>query len=150
MLDNIERDIKAAMLAGDKAKVETLRGLKSAILNEAIATGVKEEGLSDEAAQKVLVRESKKRSEAAELYKQGGNDQRAEAELAEKAIIDSYLPEQASEDEILAAVAAELAIIEHPSMQDMGKIVGAVRGRLGAGANGATIARLVKQAIESK
>ena len=147
MLEQIERDLKVALLAGDKTKVETLRGLKSAILNETIAQGAKDSGLNEEQIQKVLARESKKRSEAAELYKKGGNDERAEAELSEKVIIDNYLPEQMDEGQVAAAVDEEIAKMESPSMADMGKIIGAVRANLGAGADGSVIARLVKEKI---
>lgn len=150
MQENIERDLKAALLAGDKVKVETLRGLKSAIHNETIAQGAKDSGLPDEQIQKVLARESKKRTEAAELYKRGGNNERAEAELAEKAVIDTYLPKQIDESEIAVAVSEEMAKIEAPSMADMGKIIGAVKAKLGIGADGATIARLTKQGLEQK
>ena len=135
------------MLAGDKTKAETLRGLKSAILNEAIAAGTKDTGLTDEQIQRVLAKEAKKRQEAADLYKQGGNADRAGAELAEKVIIEAYLPEQASEAEIQKAVDEEVAKLESPSQSDMGQIIGAVRGRLGASADGATIAKLVKEKL---
>ena len=150
MQNKIDSDLKAALLAGDKVKVETLRGLKSAIHNEAIAQGAQESGLKDEEIQKVLAREAKKRAEASELYKQGGNSQRAEDELAEKAIIDGFLPEQMDEAEIAKAVDEEIAKIKSPQLSDMGKIIGAVRGRLGAGADGATIAKLVKAQLEQK
>src|SRR3990167_5193953 len=132
MQNKIDSDLKAALLAGDKVKVETLRGLKSAIHNETIAQGAQESGLKDEDIQKVLAREAKKRAEAAELYKQGGNSQRAETELSEKAIIDNYLPEQLDETEIAMAVDEEIANIESPQLSDTGRIIGAVRARLGA------------------
>ncbi|MEX0881466.1 MAG: GatB/YqeY domain-containing protein [Candidatus Saccharimonadales bacterium] len=147
MQEKIESDLKTVLLAGDKPKVETLRGLKSAILNETIALGAKESGLNDEQIQKVLTRESKKRAEAAELYKKGGNNERAEAELAEKAIIDAYLPEQMDEAQIAAAVEEEMTKIESPTIADMGRIIGTVKAKLGAGADGATIARLVKEKL---
>lgn len=150
MLEKIEGDLKSALLAGEKAKVETLRGLKSAILNETIALGVKDSGLNEEQLQKVLARESKKRVEAAELYKKGGNTERADSELAEKAVIDVYLPEQIGESQIASAVAAEIDRLESPSMADMGQVIGAVKAKLGAGAAGATIARLAKQSLEQK
>jgi hypothetical protein len=147
MQEKIESDLKSALLAGDKAKVETLRGLKSSLLNEAIAQGTKDTGLTDEQIQKVLSKESKKRVEAADLYKQGGNNERAEAEMAEKAVIDAYLPDQVDESAVAAAVNEEVAKIESPTMADMGKIIGSVRAKLGAGADGSTIARLVKEKL---
>ncbi len=147
MLEKIEGDLKTALLAGEKDKVETLRGVKSAILNEAIAQNARDKGLDDEQIQKVLARESKKRQEAADLYKQGGNNEKAEAELAEKDIIDAYLPEQVDEPAIKAAVDEEVAKLDSPQMSDMGKIIGAVKARFGTSADGATVARLVKEKL---
>ncbi len=147
MQDKIDADIKTAMLAGDKTKAETLRGLKAAILNETIAQGARDSGLSDEQIEKVLSKEAKKRTEAAEMYKQGNSAERAEAELAEKAVIDAYLPDQVDESAIASAVSEEVAKFDSPTPADMGKIIGAVRAKLGAGADGATIARLVKDQI---
>jgi uncharacterized protein YqeY len=145
--DKIDSDLKSALLAGEKAKVETLRGLKSAILNEAIAQGAKDSGLDDGQIQKVLSKESKKRSEAAELYKKGGNEERAEAELAEKAVIDAYLPEQADESQITAAVDKAMAGMESPTMADMGRVIGLVKAELGPTADGAAIAKIVKEKL---
>jgi len=150
MQDKIDADIKSAMLAGDKVKAEALRNIKSALQNEAIAQGVRDQGLSDEQSQKVLVREAKKRAEAAELYAKNGAKNRTAAELAEKELIETYLPEQASEDDVMKAVDEEMANAGEVSMTDMGRIIGAVRGRLGGSADGALIAKLVKEAIESK
>lgn len=147
MQDKIDQDLKQALLGGDKAKAETLRGLKSALLNEAIAQNARDSGLSDEQIQKVLARESKKRQEAADMYKQGGSDERAKAELAEKAIIDNYLPEQMSQEEVAKIVDEEIARAGAQTMQDMGRIIGAVRGRAGGTADGALIARLVKEKL---
>lgn len=147
MQEQLDKDIKAAMLAGEKTKAETLRVIKSVIQNEAIAQNAQAEGLSDEEIQKVLFKESKKRTEAIELYENAGEKDRAEAEKAEKAIIDAYLPEQVSEADIAKAVEAEVAKLESPQMSDMGKVIGAVRGQLGAGADGSIIARLAKEKL---
>jgi len=143
--EQIDADIKAAMLSGDKTKAETLRTVKSTLLNEAIAAGARDSGLPDDQVQNILSKESKKRQEAADLYVKGGSQERADAELAEKKIIDSYLPEQASEADIKAAVQAELAKLDNPGPQNMGQIIGAVRGQLGPAANGALIAKIVKE-----
>lgn len=148
MQEQIDKDLKAALLAGDKAKTETLRGLKSAILNEAIAAGVKDSGLNDEQIQKVLAKEAKRRQEAADLYKQGGNLERAELELAEKSIIENYLPKQLNESEVAKVVDEELSKLDKPQPSDMGRVIAAVRNRLGATADGATIAGLVKQRLQ--
>jgi len=148
MQDQLERDLKAALLAGDKQKAEVLKGVKNAILYEAVAKKLPRDQIGDELILAVLARESKKRQEAADIYKQGGSDERAEAELAEKAILDSYLPEQASEEDIKQAVGEEVAKLSSPSSSDMGTVIGAVRAKFGATADGATIARLTKQALE--
>jgi len=147
MQEKINQDLKIAMLGGDKAKTEVLRGLKSAILNEVISSGARENGLNDEQIQKVLAREAKKRTEAAELYKKAGATDRVEAELSEKKIIEAYLPEQLSEADISAAVTAEISHLDNPAPADMGKIIGAVKAKLGTQADGATIARLVKERL---
>ncbi|HEX5448091.1 MAG TPA: GatB/YqeY domain-containing protein [Candidatus Saccharimonadales bacterium] len=148
MQDQIDKDLKTALLGGDKAKVETLRTVKSALLNEAIAVGARDSGLSDEQIQKVLARESKKRQEAAELYQQGGAPDRAQKELAEKVVIDSYLPEPMSEDEVAKIVDEEIAGAGQPTSADMGRIIGAVRGRAQGRADGALIAKLVKEKLQ--
>src|SRR3954462_11571922 len=98
----IDRDIKTAMLAGQKTLVTTLRGLKSTILYAEVAKGSREEGLSDPEAIELLAKEAKKRQESADLYKQGGSPERAEAELTEKQVIEQYLPKQLTEDELQA------------------------------------------------
>jgi uncharacterized protein len=147
MQDKIDSDLKAALLAGDKQKTETLRGLKAALLNEAIAAGARDTGLSDEQIQKVLAREAKKRSEAAEMYDSAGETERAAKENAEKATIEVYLPEQLGEAAIAAAVDQQIAALGATSPADMGKVIGAVKAKLGSAADGATIAKLVKEKL---
>jgi uncharacterized protein YqeY len=143
----IDADIKSAMLSGDKVKAETLRGIKTALQYEAVSLGVKDRGLDQQQAQKVLAREAKKRADTAEIYNKAGEAERAAKEKAEKALIDAYLPEQASEDDVKAAVEAEIAKLDSPTPADMGKIIGAVRSQLGPSADGALIAKLVKEKL---
>jgi uncharacterized protein YqeY len=143
----IERDLKTALLAGDKTKAETLRGLKSAILNETIAQNARDSGLSNEQIQKIFAGEAKKRQEAADLYKQGGSQERAAAELAEKAIIEAYLPAQIDESEVAKLVDEAVSQAGQPTMADMGRIIGAVRAQVGPQADGALIAKLVKEKL---
>lgn len=145
--EQIESDLKTAMLAGDKAKAMTLRGVKSALLNEAISQNARETGLTDDQVQKILAKESKKRQEAADLYMQGGAQERASAELAEKTVIDGYLPEQMGEEQVAKLVDEEIAKLDNPTMQNMGQIIGAVRQRTAGQADGAVIARLVKEKL---
>ena len=149
MQQKLERDIKAAMLAGDKTRSEVIKGLKNALQYEAVAQNSPDRILSEEQAQAVLAREAKKRQEAADLYKQGGSTERAGQELAEKQIIEEYLPEPMSGTQLAELVKAAVAAVTAPTLADMGKIIGAVKAKAGTGADGATIARLVKQALES-
>jgi uncharacterized protein YqeY len=149
MQEQIDRDLKAAMLSGDKQKVEVLRGLKSAMQYEALNLRTEDRKLSDEQALKVVARESKKRQETAELYRNNDEANRAEAELNEKKVIDEYLPEQLSEEDITKVVDEEVGKLSATAPSDMGKVISAVRGRLGAQADGATIARLVKERLSA-
>lgn len=142
-------DVKSAMLAGESLRVETLRGLKSAIQYAEVAARKREEGLSDEEILNLFAKEAKKRQESADLYKQGGATERAEKELTEKAIIDAYLPAQLSEAEILTVVEAAIAAEQAEGMQAMGKVIGAVKAKVGNSADGSIIARLVKERLSA-
>jgi hypothetical protein len=142
----IDDDLKTAMLAGDKVLVTTLRGLKSAILYAELAAGKRDEGLPGPEIIDVLTKEAKKRQESADLYEQGGSQERANAELKEKAVIAKYLPEQLSEEDLQKLVDEAVAQIGN-NPQKMGQIIGAVKQKAGAAADGATIAKLVKEKL---
>jgi len=131
----IDADLKAAMLAGDRSKVETLKMIKTAVQYD------------NDQVQKVLAREAKKRAETADLYEKANEPDRAAAEKAEKAIIDEYLPAQVDEAEVSKAVDEEFAKLDSPTAADTGKVIAAVRGRLGTGVDGGVIARLVKEKL---
>jgi uncharacterized protein YqeY len=143
----IEQDLKAALLAGDKAKVMTLRGLKSALLNVKVAEGKRETGLTDDEIIVILSKEAKKRQESADFYVQGGSQERADAELGEKALIETYLPAQLSEEEVAKVVDATIAELQATGMAAMGQVVGAVRQKTQGTADGSVIARLVKERL---
>src|SRR5690348_5859158 len=96
----IDQDLKTALLAGDKVLATTLRGLKSVILYAEVAKGMREQGLPDDEIVVLFSKEAKKRQESADLYKHGGNEEKAAAELEEKKVIESYLPAQMSEEEL--------------------------------------------------
>jgi uncharacterized protein YqeY len=145
--DQLERDLKAAMLAGEKDKTEVLKGIKNALQYEAVSQKSGDRSLSEEQTLKVLARESKKRQETAELYKNAGEQERAKKELYEKEIIDAYLPKQLSEEEISKTVIEEIKNMGASSPAEMGRVIGAVKGKLGASADGSVIARLVKENI---
>ena len=89
----LEDDIKKALLAGDSARATTLRTLKSTLLNVKVAEGKRDSGLSDQEVITIFSKEAKKRQESADMYVQGEAQEKADKELAEKAIIEEYLPE---------------------------------------------------------
>lgn len=146
--DRIAADLKSAMLARDEVKVQTLQGLKSAILYEEVAKKVRDTGLDESQIEQVVAREAKKRDEAAELFEKGGNAESAAKERTEKEILGAYLPEQMSEAEILVVVQETIAELKPEGMKDMGRVIGAVKGRLGNTADGAIVAKLVKESLQ--
>ncbi len=145
--EQIDQDIKQAMLGGDKVLTTTLRGLKSAILYVEVAKNKRDEGLGDDEIIEVLSKEAKKRQESADLYVQGGNQEKAELELTEKTVIEKYLPAQLSEEDIQTVVDKVITETGAAGMQAMGQVIGAVKGQLGASADGSVIARLVKERL---
>src|SRR5579871_1791390 len=107
--EQIDQDLKNALMSGDKTKVSALRLIKSAIGYEEVAKNKRDSGLSDEETISLLAKEVKKRDESALLYKQGGDEERAQKELDEKKLIENYLPEQLSEDEVASLVDQAIA-----------------------------------------
>lgn len=145
--ERIEQDLKTALLARDAQRATTLRGLKSVLLNVKIETGKRDTGLDDEEVLAVLSKEAKKRQESADMYVQGGDQSRADAELAEKAIIENYLPEQLSEADIAKLVEEAIAETGAQGSAGMGQVIGAVRAKAGTAADGAIIARIAKEKL---
>lgn len=145
--DRIEQDLKAAMLAGDKPLVSTLRGLKSAILYAEVEAGKRADGLGDTAILAVLFKEAKKRQESADLYIQGNDQVRADAELTEKTVIEKYLPVAPTEEEIKTLIDRVVEESGEGENQNMGQIIGKVKASA-PGADGSIVARLVKEALK--
>jgi len=150
----IEQDIKTALLAGDKTKATTLRGLKAALLNAKVASGQRDSGLTDDEVLPILSKQAKQRQESADLYRQGGNQVKAEAELTEKALIEAYLPAQLSQVEIGKLVDDVIASTGASGPQAMGQVIGQVIGQVkvqaGAAADGAVIARLAREKLSEE
>lgn len=147
--DQLAQDLKAAMLAGDKMRVDTLKMLKSAILNEEVAKRMRDTGLDDASVAIVFKKEAKKRLEAAELYKNAGEAEREAKERAEYDVIATYLPAEMSDDDLLQVVTLQIAKLQPQGMQDMGKVISAVKGEVGEKADGSRIAKLVKEQLSS-
>lgn len=146
--EQLDADLKTAMLGGDKVMATTLRGLKSAILNVEIAKGNRETGgLNDQEIIELFSKEAKKRQESADLYIQGGNQEKADAELLEKRVIEQYLPAQMSDEDLQAVVDEVVNELGRITQSQMGQAIGLVRARVGAAADGGRIAATVKGKI---
>lgn len=140
-------DLKTALLGGDRFRAEVLRGLKAVILNEEVAKGLRDEGLEDSVIEQLIAKEVKKRHDSAQQYDAADRPELSEAERAEAVILKAYLPEQLSEADIKKVVDQTISALGVSGPQAMGQVMGAVKGKLGTSADGATIARLVKQAL---
>ncbi len=145
--DRINADLKSAMLARDEVKTQTLQGLKAAILNEEVAKRVRDTGLDESAIEQIVAREAKKRDEAAELFDKGGNTASAEKERIEKAILGAYLPEQIGETELLRVIQEVIGELKPEGPKDMGRVIGAVKAKVGNTADGGLVAKLVKESL---
>lgn len=143
----IDNDLKAALLGGDRFVSEVLRGLKAVILDEEVKQGKRDEGLDDETIEKLIAREVKKRQDSATQYEAADRPELVEAEKAESKVIEAYLPEQLSEDDIKKMIQETISAMGVSGPAAMGQVIGAVKGKLGNAADGATVARLVKEAL---
>jgi len=143
----IQDDTKTALLGGDRFVAGVLRNLKAAILNEEVASGKRDEGLSDAEIEKIIAREVKKRRESIKLYEENSRPELAEEEKKEISVIEKYLPEQLSEEDIKKTVDEIIAGMGDVSMQQMGQVIGAVKAKLGNSADGAVVAAIVKEKL---
>ncbi len=146
----IDRDLKSALLSGDKDLATMLRGLKSALLYAEVDTGKREEGLSEAETIQVLRKEAKKCQESAELFKQGGNQSKAAAELTELHVIEQYLPAQLSDQDLKTLIEQAIQEANDASLQAMGKIIGRVKELSKGQADGGRIAGMVKQQLSNR
>lgn len=144
LLDQINQDLKAAMLARDEFTKITLQGIKSAVGYAAVD---KKADLTDEEITKLLQKEVKQRAEAEEMYRQGGNVESADKEKAEAKLISKYLPEMAGEEDIMVATKEAIKQTGASTPRDMGKVIGVVKGKFGAAADGGLISRIAKEEL---
>lgn len=147
LAERISSEMKAALLGGDRFRGDVLRNLRAAILNEEVAQMKRDEGLNDAEIEKVIAREVKKRQESVSLYRQNGRDDLAKPEEKELEVLQEFLPEQLSEAEIEQVIDEIISDMGDVSMQQMGQVIGAARSKLGNSADGATIAKIVKQKL---
>ena len=147
--EKINQDFKEALKAGDASKVATLRMIIASIKNKEIdKKGKGEEGvLNDEETMDVIMKEAKKRKEAADIYKQGGRNDLVEKEQKELDIINQYLPKQLSEDEIEKIIANAIDKTGAASIKDMGKVMGEVSKETKGRADSRMISELIKKKL---
>ena len=146
LFDTISNDIKAAMLAKDRVKLEALRGVKKEFIEAKTAKGGNGE-LPDDAALKLLVKMVKQRRESAAIYVEQNRPELAESELAEAAVIEAYMPQQLSDEELAAELHAIIAEVGAAGPQDMGKVMGVASKRLAGRADGRAISTKVKELL---
>lgn len=146
--DTLDKDLKDALLSGDKLKSNTIKLVKSVILNEEIAQGKREQGLDDQSVLVCLKKEAKKRAEAAEMYQKAGATERAEQEKAEESIIASYIPAPMPDEEVSKLVDEAAERHGEVTQQTMGKIIGDVKLSSNGLADGGQIAKIVKEKMQ--
>lgn len=146
LFDQISEDIKKAMLARDKVRLEALRGVKKEFLEAKTAKGAGGE-LTDETATKILVKMAKQRKESAAIYADNNRPELAENELAEARVIEEYLPKQLTEEELTAELKKIIAEVGAEGPKDMGKVMGAASKALAGKAEGRAISAKVKELL---
>ena len=146
LFDQVSNDIKSAMLAKDKVRLEALRGIKKEFLEAKTAKGADGE-LTDDMAMKILAKMVKQRKESAQIYTEQNRPDLAEPELAEAAVIETYLPKQMTEEELSEALKAIIAQVGATTPQEMGKVMGVATKQLAGRADGRAISAKVKELL---
>ena len=146
LFDKISEDIKKAMLAREKVRLEALRGVKKEFLEAKTAKGANGE-LTDETATKIMVKMVKQRKESAKIYEENNRPELAANELAEAAVIEEYLPKQLSPEELEAELKAIIAETGATGPKEMGKVMGVATKRLAGRAEGRLISAKVKELL---
>ena len=146
MFDRISNDIKEAMKAKDKVRLETLRNIKKVFLEAKTAPGANDT-LTDDAAMKIMQKLVKQGKDSATLYNEQGRADLAEAELAQVAVIETYLPKQMSAEELEAALRTIIAEVGAEGPKDMGKVMGTATKKLAGLAEGRAISAKVKELL---
>ncbi len=145
LTEQINNDIKKAMLAREKEKLEALRAVKAALLIEATKDSSGE--ISDAVGMDIIQKLVKQRKDASTIYKEQGREDLAKVEDFQVGILNTYLPAQLSEAEVRKAVQEVIAQVGATGAQDMGKVMGPVMGKLKGMADGKLISALVKEEL---
>lgn len=144
----IESDIKKAMLAKQKDELKALRAIKSMILLAETEKGGSGE-ISADAEMKMLMKAVKQRKDSAQIYKDQNREDLYAVEVAEVEVIERYLPKQMSEEEVAEELKGIIAKVGASGPQDMGKVMGAASKALAGKADGKTISGIVKKLLTS-
>lgn len=144
--EQIEADIKKAMLNKDKDELRALRAIKSMILLAQTEKGGRD-GLTSETEMKLLQKAAKQREDSMALYREQNRNDLADTEQAELDVIKRYLPEQMSEEELKLAIQEIISKTDASSMKDMGKVMGVATRDLAGKADGKTISQVVKSLL---
>ncbi len=146
--DQIFADLKEAMKAKDQDKLRVLRSLKAKMMEAEIAERKGgEASLSDQSAIQVITKAAKQRKESIDQFTKGGREDLVANEELELAIIEAYLPEMMSEDEVRKIVQEKIAAVGATGPQDMGKVMGPLMGQLRGKADGSLVSQLVKELL---
>ena len=148
--ERLTEDIKTAMKAKDKIRLETVRSLKKAVLEKEVSIrqgGIGE--LNNEQELEILSQQAKQRRDSIAQYSQGGRDDLADREAQELVIIEEYLPKQLSDEELSAILDETIARVGVNSPKDMGKVMGMVMKQLKGQADGKKVQEMVKAKLSS-
>ncbi|MCM1519168.1 MAG: GatB/YqeY domain-containing protein [Lachnoclostridium sp.] len=148
LFDQISADIKTAMLAREKVRLETLRGIKKEFLEAKTAKGG-DGTLTDAQATKILAKMAKQRRETAQIYDEQNRIDLRDNELAEAAVIEEYLPKQLSDQELTAVISEIITRTGASSIKEMGKVMGIASKELAGKADGKVISEKVKQLLNA-
>lgn len=146
LFDQISNDIKEAMKARDKVRLETLRNIKKVFLEAKTAPGANDT-LTDADAMKILQKLSKQGKESAATYVQQNRQDLADYELSQVAVIDTYLPKPLTDEEIEEQVRQIVAQVGATSMKEMGKVMGVASKQMAGKADGGKISQIVKKVL---
>ena len=143
--ERIDAEIKASMKSKDKVRLETVRSIKKFILEKEVSVRPSgQDGLTEEQEMEILMQIAKQRRDSIEQYSKAGREELAAQEAAELAIVEEYLPQQMSDEEVSAVIDEVIASVGATSAKDMGKVMGAAMQQLKGKADGKKIQDAVK------
>ena len=146
LIQTVDQEIKQAMLAKNDIRLRGLRAIKAALLLAKTEKGAQEE-LSEEAETKALQKQIKQRKDSVEIYQQQNRPDLAQTELEEISVLEEFLPQQLSADELAIAIKEIISSLNVTDPKEMGKVIGAANKSLAGKSDGKSIAAMVKQLL---